>query len=183
MNRKSSGEPTNYSFIILIAVIVVVGGIILLQGSKDNPGMTEQGSTSATSSTVAPDFSLPKIGGGMGSIKDYHGKVVVLDFWATWCGPCKAEIPDFIALQKMYGDKGLQIVGIALDEQAKVESFVREYGINYPILIGTDAVSQTYGGIEGIPTTFIIDREGKIITSFVGFREKRIFEEEIVKLL
>jgi cytochrome c biogenesis protein CcmG/thiol:disulfide interchange protein DsbE len=107
----------------------------------------------------------------------------VLDFWATWCPPCRAEIPDFIDLQNEYGSQGVQIVGIALDEPEKVLAFARQNGMNYPVLLGSDEVSMKYGGIEGIPTTFIIDRDGKIVNRFEGFRPREVFETEIKKVL
>ena len=108
---------------------------------------------------------------------------MVLNFWATWCPPCKREIPDFIDLQTAYGLRGVQIVGIALDEPEKVREFALENGMNYPVLLGSDDVSMKYGGIEGIPTTFIIDKSGKIVSKFEGFRSRQLFESEIQKLL
>ncbi len=132
---------------------------------------------------LAPDFRLPKLGGGEAGISTYLGKVVVLDFWATWCAPCKAEIPDFIELQDRYGKEGLQIVGVALDTRDAVDKFAPAMKMNYPVLYGNENVSALYGGISGLPTTFIIDRQGNIITSFEGFQSKSVFESEIRKLL
>ena len=109
--------------------------------------------------------------------------MVVLNFWATWCPPCRREIPDFISLQAAFGPKGLQIVGIALDEPEKVKAFSREAGINYPVLLGTEEITVRYGGISGIPTTFIIDRDGNIVTSFEGQAPRDVFEHEIRKVL
>ncbi len=108
---------------------------------------------------------------------------MVLDFWATWCPPCKKEIPDFIELQKQYGSQGVQIVGIALDQPDKVSEFVQQNGVNYPILLGNDAITAKYGGIDGIPTTFVIDKQGKIVNRFEGFRPRSTFEAEIKRLL
>lgn len=134
-------------------------------------------------SGVAPGFTLTDMNGKSVSLADFKGKVVILDFWATWCPPCKREIPDFIKLQSEYGSKGLQIVGIALDQPNKVQAFVKDNGMNYPVLPGTSEVAANYGGVEGIPTTFIIDKSGKIVTKYEGFRPKETFESQIKKLL
>lgn len=132
---------------------------------------------------LAPDFRLPKLGGGEAGVSSYLGKVILLDFWATWCAPCKAEIPDFIDLQERYGKDGLQIVGVALDKMEAVEKFAPGMKMNYPVLFGNETVSALYGGISALPTTFIIDRKGNIVTSFEGFQPKSVFESEIKKLL
>jgi peroxiredoxin len=132
---------------------------------------------------VAPGFTLPDLGGKSVSLSSFKGKVVILDFWATWCPPCRREIPDFISLQKQYGSRGLQVVGVALDELDKVKGFVAANGMNYPVLLGNDRVVESYGGISGIPTTYILDRKGRIIQRFEGFRSKETFESEVKKLL
>jgi peroxiredoxin len=134
-------------------------------------------------SGAAPRFSLVDVNGKSVSLADFHGKVVILDFWATWCPPCKREIPDFIKLQSEYGSKGVQIVGIALDQPTKVKAFVKDNGMNYPVLMGTNEVAASYGGVEAIPTTFVIDKSGKIVVKFEGFRPKETFESQIKKLL
>jgi cytochrome c biogenesis protein CcmG/thiol:disulfide interchange protein DsbE len=126
---------------------------------------------------------LTGIDGASHSLADLRGKVVVLDFWATWCPPCKQEIPDFISLQTQYGPRGVQIVGIGLDEPEKLAAFARQTGMNYPVLLGTQDVAMRYGGIEGIPTTFVIDKNGKIVNRFEGYRPREVFEQEIKQLL
>ena len=133
----------------------------------------------------APNFVLKNLHGKTVKLSDFQGKVIILDFWATWCPPCQAEIPHFVELQKDYGEKGLQIIGISLDRGRLkvVKSFARKYKINYPVLLGNIEVTQKYGGIRGIPTTFIIDQKGRIVKKFVGYRDKKIFESEIKKLL
>jgi peroxiredoxin len=131
----------------------------------------------------APLFTLTGIDGASHSLADLRGKVVVLDFWATWCPPCKQEIPDFISLQTQYGPRGVQIVGIGLDEPEKLAAFARQTGMNYPVLLGTQDVAMRYGGIEGIPTTFVIDKNGKIVNRFEGYRPREVFEQEIKQLL
>ncbi|HEY9188239.1 MAG TPA: TlpA disulfide reductase family protein [Ignavibacteria bacterium] len=131
------------------------------------------------SSNKAPDFTLEDLNGKNVKLSDFKGKVVIINFWATWCPPCKAEIPDFIELYKTYQKKGLVILGIALDNKEKVVKFVKDNGINYPILMGNQEVSNLYGGISGIPTSFVVDRKGIIKNVFVGLRSKEVFEQNI----
>jgi len=137
------------------------------------------------SSEAAPGWELQGADGKMIHSSDFKGKVVILDFWATWCPPCKAEIPSFIALQNEYGKKGLAVVGISVDEggAAVVKQFVRQSGMNYPVVLADDKTIRAFGGIEAIPTTFIIDREGRIVTKHLGFTEKDEFEKELKPLL
>ena len=112
---------------------------------------------------AAPEFSLKNLSGQTVRLADYRGKIVVLDFWATWCPPCRKEIPDFVQLQKDYGEKGVQILGISVDRGGTklLTPFAEKYKINYPILLSDGKVDQAYGGITGIPTTFIIDQIGR----------------------
>ena len=127
----------------------------------------------------APYFELKELKGKTVCLTDFVGKVIILDFWATWCPPCKKEIPDFIELYKQYSKRGVTIVGIALDEYEAVKNFHSENKINYPILLGTDEVVKLYGGIRGIPTTFVIDKDGTIRQRYEGYRPKDLFEKEI----
>ena len=122
--------------------------------------------------------------GGLVKSSDFDGKVVILNFWATWCSPCKAEIPGFIDLQQKYREKGLVVVGIALDEHgvSKVKRFVEENRLNYPVVLGNIMMMENFGG-EGIPTTLVIDRSGKIVAKHLGFTSKETLEAEIVPLL
>lgn len=133
----------------------------------------------------APDFTLQDLGGSSFTLSSTKGKVVILDFWATWCPPCRAEIPHFISLYSQYKGQGLEIVGVALDKGGvrDVRPFSEEVGINYPLVIGTQDVTEDYGGIRGIPTTFVIDREGNIVERYEGYRDKEVFESAIKKLL
>ena len=133
----------------------------------------------------APDFSLATLEGQQVKLSDYRGKAVLLNFWATWCGPCKVEMPWFVDLQKQYGSQGLQIIGVAMDDSGKdaIDKFAREMGVNYLILQGKEAVGDAYGGVLGLPTTFFIDRNGKIIDSSSGLIGKGEIEENIKKAL
>ena len=133
----------------------------------------------------APAWELKDLDGNTVRMADYKGKVVILDFWATWCPPCKKEIPGFINLQKKYGDKGLVVIGVSLDEggPAVVKPFAQKMGINYPLVMGDQKIAAAFGGIEAIPTTFIIDREGNVVTGHQGYADEATFESEIKPLL
>lgn len=133
----------------------------------------------------APDFTLTDLEGDRFTFSSTRGKVVILDFWATWCPPCRMEIPHFQELYEEYGDSGLEIVGVALDKggASTVGPFAREMGITYPVVMGNTEVASLYGGVRAIPTTFIIDRDGVIVSKAVGYRDKAFFEEIIKELL
>lgn len=140
----------------------------------------------AADTKPAADFNLPGVDGKAVKLSQFKGKVVILDFWATWCPPCRGEIPDFISLQKQYGPKGLQVVGVALDQEGAdaVKPFVKEHGINYPIGLDPEStVPPSYGGVRGIPTTFVIDKQGHIVKKYVGARSRAAFEADIKPLL
>ena len=136
---------------------------------------------------AAPEFSLTDISGQKLSLSEYKGKVVVLDFWATWCGPCRIEIPGFVELQNRYRDQGFSVIGISLDTGSdaagQVREFYKEFKMNYPVAVGDDKVSELYGGILGLPTTFVIGRDGRIYSKHPGATPVSIFEDEIKTLL
>ena len=131
----------------------------------------------------APDFSLADINGKPVSLSVFNGKVVILDFFASWCPPCRLEIPDFIELEKSYGDKGFAMIGVALVKAGEAKEFAGKMGINYPVLVDDGKVAEIYGPIRSIPTTFIIDKSGKVVKIYIGYREKSVFEAEIKELL
>jgi thiol-disulfide isomerase/thioredoxin len=138
-----------------------------------------------TQSTIAPDFSLESLDGKTMRLSDLRGKAVLLNFWATWCGPCKIEMPWFVDLQKQYGSQGLQIVGVAMDDGSKedIAKFAKDMGVNYPILIGKESVGDQYGGVPALPESFLIARDGKIVDKIVGLRGKSEIEDSIKKAL
>lgn len=127
----------------------------------------------------APYFELKDLNGKQVRLSDFAGKVVILDFWATWCGPCKKGIPEFIELQKQYSKQGLVVIGIALDDFESVKTFYQNYKMNYPVLMGTNDVVKLYGGIRGIPTAFIVGKDGMIKQRYEGYRPKAVFEKDI----
>src|SRR5687767_5394424 len=131
------------------------------------------------------DFTLKDVDGNQVSLASYKGKVVVLNFWATWCGPCKAEIPGFVRLQEKYRDQPV-IVGYSVDDTAeKAKAYAAEYKMNYPILLGEgrEDVQDAYGPIWGIPASFIISKDGKVCRKHMGIAPEAVFEKEVVALL
>lgn len=131
------------------------------------------------------DFSLKNLDGKEVPLSSYKGKVVLLNFWATWCGPCKAEIPGFVELQEKY-QKDLVIVGFSVDDPAdKAKAFAAEYKMNYPVLLGEgrEDVQDAYGPIWGIPASFLISKDGKVCRKHLGIAPKAVFEKEIVALM
>lgn len=134
-------------------------------------------------SKSAPDFTLESVDGKMIKLSDYRGKIVILDFWATWCGPCRAGIPDLVSLKSVYSSKGVEIIGISVDQnKSLVSPFMKEFNINYPVVFGNSEVAEDYGNISAIPTTVIIDSEGNIVEQFVGLREFSYYESVIASL-
>jgi peroxiredoxin len=133
----------------------------------------------------APAWKLVDSDGKSHELSDYHGKVVLLDFFATWCPPCQQEMPNFVALQRKYGATGLAIIGVSLDAEgpAAVKPFIQNYGINFPIVFGAAPVTAAYGGIEAIPTAFLIDRDGNMVAKEGGYTDRAQFESQIVALL
>jgi peroxiredoxin len=132
----------------------------------------------------APEFSLTALNGRNLTLSDYRGKVILLDFWATWCAPCQAEIPRFVAWQSQYGQRGLQVIGISMDDTAgPVRAFYGKFGINYPVALGNTKVAEDYGGILGLPVNFVIDRTGRIYSKRAGTTDLAVVENEIQSLL
>ena len=131
------------------------------------------------------DFTVVDVAGDTIRLSDFAGKVVILDIWDTWCPPCRMEIPDFIKLYSEYKTKGFQMIGLAVGQQGigAVRSFIENYGINYPVAIAPRSVLMDYGPIRGIPTTFVLDKRGKIVKKYVGYRQREVFENDILTLL
>lgn len=134
---------------------------------------------------AAPDFELKDADGKTVRLSDYKGKVVLLNFWATWCGPCKIEIPWFADFEQRYKDRGFAVLGVSMDEDGweVVKPYIEKSRINYRTLLGNDAVATQYGGVDSLPTTFLIDADGKIAATHIGLVSKSDYENEIVQLL
>ncbi len=163
-------------------------GCIALFASCSSPARSSA-SVSAQNSErkkPAPDFTLRDADGNSVKLSDYRGKVVLLNFWATWCGPCTVEIPWFIQFEQEYKSKGLEVVGVSMDEDGwkVVKPYIAQHKMNYRVLLGDDSVSQLYGGVESLPTTFVIDRAGNIAyPPHVGLPGKNEYLDEIQTLL
>ena len=134
---------------------------------------------------IAPDFQLKDIDGKTVKLSDYRGKAIILNFWATWCPPCKTEIPWFVDLQNKYSGQGLEVLGVALDDSSEkdIADFAKEMKMNYPVLIGKEETSDLYGGVAALPTTFYIDRGGKILQNVPGLIDRKEIEDNALKVL
>lgn len=134
---------------------------------------------------TAPEFILKDIHGNTVKLSDYKGKAVVLNFWATWCPPCKAEIPWFEDLADKYRGQGLEVIGVALDDSSEkdIASFAQDMKMNYPVVFGKEETSDLYGGVEMLPTTFYIDRNGKITDQVLGLASREEIEGNAVRAL
>lgn len=167
---------------LLPAVLVIAVAIGLYFGFRTKRHIGN--SIESTKVTPAPNFTLTDINGHLLQLADYKGKVVLLDFWATWCAPCRSEIPHFVSWQKQYGSQGLQVIGISMDDDAKpVPAFMHQFGIDYPVAVGDAKLADHYGGVLGLPVTFVIGRDGQIYHKHVGLTDMALLEGEIKQLL
>ena len=134
--------------------------------------------------SVAPDFSLPQLNGQSLQLSAYRGQVVLLDFWATWCTPCREEIPHLVELQNKYRDQGLAIIGVSMDDSPDpVREFYQQFKMNYPVVMGNADIGERYGGVLGLPIAFVIDRDGRIYAKHIGATEASVLEQDVKTLL
>jgi cytochrome c biogenesis protein CcmG/thiol:disulfide interchange protein DsbE len=133
----------------------------------------------------APNFTLKDANGAAVNLADYQGKVVLVNFWATWCGPCEVEIPWFVEFEQKYKARDFAVLGISMDDDGwkSVRPYIASHKINYRVVIGSEMVSQQFGDIDSLPTSFILDRQGRIAVNHVGLVDKRDYSNEIIKLM
>lgn len=164
------------------ALMIVAVALYFLARHRGVPA--RMSGMSSGQQSVAPDFLLPDLKGAKIQLVSYQGKIVLLDFWATWCDPCREEIPHFVELQNKYGGQGLQIIGISMDDEPQpVRAFYERFKMNYPVLMGNAKTGELYGGVLGLPIVFLIGRDGRIVAKYVGATDVQVFDKEIAKLL
>ena len=171
-------------FLLLLLALAVLNAC---SSSSSTPARESHASAKSTNDRKpAPAFTLTDANGSKVRLADYRGKVVLLNFWATWCGPCELEIPWFEEFEQQFKSKGFEVVGVSMDEDGwpVIKPYIAEHKVNYRILLGDDTVSQLYGGVEALPTTFIIDRDGRFaFPPHVGLAGKNEYASEIQSIL
>lgn len=171
---------------MFIGVLVVLFSTMIIAGSlMENKPENNSSNTNCFVNDKAPDFALKSVDGKVVKLSDYKGKVIILDFWATWCPPCRKGIPDLISIQNEYKND-VVIIGVSLDGDKTIKDvpdFIKQYGINYPIVYGDEKIVTAYGGIQAIPTAFVIDKKGNIVDQHVGLVDKSIYVNKIKELL
>ncbi|MBZ5573057.1 MAG: redoxin domain-containing protein [Acidobacteriia bacterium] len=160
----------------IVAVTVVIGLYVLNRHRAISPSLV----VTSTEHPLAPDFSLSGLDGHTLNLSDYRGKVVLLDFWATWCEPCREETPHFVELQNKYQDQGFQIIGVSMDDGPEpVRDFYQQFKMNYPVVMGSAKTGELYGGVLGLPIAFLIGRDGRIYFKHIGAIDISSLDREI----
>jgi thiol-disulfide isomerase/thioredoxin len=187
LKRNATVLILSVGLIVYVLVAGISGSCAACSAVTSLIGLSPSSETASDSEfrSIMPSWELVDLQGQSVRSADLEGKVVLLDFWATWCPPCRKEIPGFIELQETYGDDGVVVVGVSLDQggPAVVARFVEKTGINYAVVMGDSRIVEAFGGIPSIPTTFVIDREGRIVERHVGYVSKSRFEKSIQALL
>jgi peroxiredoxin len=172
--------------IIIVVVAMVISLLLVFGVDKARHRSDPPDAGRKLKNQMAPDFALASLDGKTTiRLSDYRGKAVLLNFWATWCVPCKIEMPWFVELQNEYGAQGLQVVGVAMDDDSPedIAKFAKDMGVNYPIAVGKEAVGDAYGGLQFLPATFYIGRDGKVIDKVFGLKGKHEIQDDIKKAL
>ena len=168
-----------------VPTVCVAAALLALAGCSQDKAAAAEPVKAEKDRKPAPDFTLKDADGKAVKLSDYKGKVVLLDFFATWCGPCKIEIPWFKEFERQNKDRGFSVLGVAMDDEGweVVKPFLQQLEVNYRVVIGNDMTAQMYGGVDALPSTFLIDREGRIAAVHVGLSGRKEFEDGIQKLL
>ena len=166
----------------VVAAFAILFGALLFFTRHNRA--SRAGTLQQSQTLLAPDFTLPQLDGQTLRLSSYRGKIVLLDFWATWCVPCREEIPHFIELQDKYRADGLQIIGVSMDDgPGPVRSFCQEFHLNYPVVMGNAKIGELYGGVLGLPIAFLLDRNGRVYAKHIGATKPEIIKKEVVALL
>ena len=178
---------SKYILIAVIAIAIIIGGGFYAYSQKTAPSPAAKSSIQPGAAAAVAQASFYDLQEKVQPLAQWQGKVMVVNFWATWCPPCLAEIPEFIQLQKQYGKQGVQFIGIAIDQKSKVQAYAQEVGMNYPVLLGDLAgidFARRIGNAQGgLPYTVILDRSGKIVTTQLGALSHEKLEGIIKPLL
>ncbi|MEQ1947063.1 MAG: TlpA disulfide reductase family protein [Bryobacteraceae bacterium] len=173
-----------------IVPLAAFAATVLLLGCMRNPPAATQAPADSeiraeAQRKPAPDFALKDVNGSPVKLSDYKGKVVLLNFWATWCGPCKLEIPWFMEFEQKYKDRDFAVLGVSFDDDGwkSVKPYITEHKLNYRVMIGSEEIGQLYGNVDALPTSFVIDRQGRIAAEHTGLVDKQDYQNEILKLL
>lgn len=190
---KSSNGASRSPLALIVVALVVALMLYFGYHQVRHPGAAS--AAHLTGATLAPDFSLESLDGSTMRLSDLRGKAVLLNFWATWCGPCKIETPWLVDLRNQYASKGFEILGISTDdidrddskmfgtEKKEIADFVEKHHMPYPVLIEGDKLNKPYGGLDAMPTSFFLDKNGKIVAAQMGITSKDDIEANIQKAL
>ena len=168
----------------MIAVAVAAGSVLLITAARERFGQ-RAGVTAVAERHAMADVELEMAAGGTWRLVDHRGRVVAINLWATWCGPCREETPILVRLVRELGPQGFAAVGVSLDDgdrRAKVKAFADRFEVNYPLAF-PDAMSQMSAGLEGIPTTILVDREGRVAKTYVGAMRESVLRADVETLL
>jgi len=174
-------KPTS---IVVLVVAVTVGAVVVAR-FRSSHGASAAPASLSSGRQIAPEFALESLDGKPVHLSDFRGKDILLNFWATWCQPCKIEMPWFEQFEKQYGPQGLQVIGVAMDDGSKedIAKFTKNLGVDYPILRGKESVGDAYGGVQFLPATFYIARDGKVVDEVFGLKGRDEIEDIVKKTL
>ena len=164
---------------VILAAVIAVLAVAFAMRRKEGASRVSNAPAPAAPVLVATDLAGQRV-----DLADLKGRVVLVDFWATWCDPCREEIPIFVALQDKYRERGLVVIGVSLDDNdAPVRDFYRTFRMNYPVVMGDAKMAESFGGVLGLPVAFLIGRDGRVAEKLAGQMDASAFESKIVGLL